>query len=460
MALGSADGSRRSAVALSSLLVATSVVFGGVPVAYADPIDDDTSTESVDAAPEPEAPEPEPEPEAPVAAPDAPEPGPAADEPGPGPDASEPDAPQQDSPGADEPGGAPEAPGAPEPPANEPQAPANEPGSGEPPNESPAPANPPDHEDTSLPDLGDEDPITPDLNTADTPVSDADEQTAENGKAVEVDPGVASTAEIDDLREIVDSQFTSTSSTSSSSSTTVSSSWNQSVTSWSSSWVSYDTYYRPVIINPYQYPLQVVYTYDNAPRIVMVNPLERVVVDAKTPGVYSFTALTMSPDKKSVSTASVGSFSGGGYKPAPGQPPPAKPVSPNSFENVLVQLRYTEGNSKPFRVKKLYDLGDDPSVGARRVLLDGEVPAWGQWTKTSKGEQLFAINKTEQLPGLNPPSQGPLPGYKVDLVAREESTKHSVWSNVWLWVGIAAAGVVVVGGIVFTVVTQRRKKVG
>ena len=36
---------------LSSLLVSTTVTFGGVPVANADPFDDDTSTESVDSEP-------------------------------------------------------------------------------------------------------------------------------------------------------------------------------------------------------------------------------------------------------------------------------------------------------------------------------------------------------------------------------------------------------------------------
>jgi hypothetical protein len=418
---------------LSSLLVSTTVVFAGVPVATADPFDDDTSTESVDTEPdapevaEPEAPEPAaPEPEAP-----------AADEPTAEPAAPEPVAPQQESPESEDPG-----------------TPGDEPA----PNEPPAPGNSPGDDDPSLPDISaiGEDPITPDINAADAP--DADEHAAEIADAIEVDPGVANTAEIDDLREVVESTLTTT--TSSSSSTTTSSSWSQSVTSWSSSWVSYDSYYRPIIVNPYQTPLQVVYTYDDGPRIITVNPLQRVVVDAKTPGVYSFTALTMK-DPKTVATASVGSFSGGGYKPAPGQPPPAKPAAPKSFDNVLVQIRYAADSSKPFRVKKLYDLGDDPSVGgARRVLLDGEVPAWGQWTKTSSGEALFAITKTQELPGLNAPAEGPLPGYKVQLLANEHSAKHSVWDGVWIWVGIAAAGVVVAGGIVFAVVTSRRRKVG
>jgi hypothetical protein len=103
---------------------------------------------------------------------------------------------------------------------------------------------------------------------------------------------------------------------------------------------------------------------------------------------------------KTAASASVGSFSVGGYVPAPGQPPPPKPAALQSFANVLVQLRYAKGSPKPFRVKRLTDLGDDAAVGARLVLLDNETPAWGQWDKTAGAERLFAISKTDLLPGL------------------------------------------------------------
>jgi hypothetical protein len=200
--------------------------------------------------------------------------------------------------------------------------------------------------------------------------------------------------------------------------------------------------------------MQIIYTYDNAPRIVTVNPLQRVVLDANTPGVYSFTALTRS-DPKTVSTVSVGSFSGGGYVQAPGQPPPPKPAALQTFDNVLVQLKYAKGSSKPFRVKHLTDLGDDAAVGARRVLLDGEVPAWGQWSKTDSGERLFAISKTDLLPGLTAPSEGKLPGYNVQLVAQQTSSSHS-W-GIWLWVAIAAAGVVGLGAVILAFLLVRRR---
>jgi hypothetical protein len=371
-------------------------------------------------APEPAAPEPvqqavEPEPAAPELEPEGPGAEPEAPEPA-----------QQQEPAPQEP--------APQGPAPQESAP----------NEEPAPAG---AQESSNPD---EDLIVPELDEAEAPEGDV--HAADTGTATAVDPDVAMTADIDDLREVVETQMTSTTSTTSSTSTT---SWNQSVSSWNSSWLRYDTYYRPVILNPYQHPLQLVYTYDNAPRIVTVNPRQRVVLDAKKPGVYSFTALTRT-DPKTVSSVSVGSFSGGGYVPAPGQPPSPKPASLQTVDNVLVQLKYAKGSSKPFRVKHLTDLGDDPAAGARRVLLDNEIPAWGQWSKTGSGERLFAISKTDLLPGLTAPSQGKLPGYDVQLVAQQSSTSHS-W-GIWLWVAVAAAGVVAVGAVIFAFLLVRRRR--
>jgi outer membrane biosynthesis protein TonB len=434
MARRFSDASRRTVLSAASVVVSASIVLGGIPIASADPYDDDTSTEVVDAvpeAPEPEAPEPEqqapePEPEAPAFEPEAP--GAQEEQPveEPGSQAPEP-APQQDEPGS--------------------------PGSEPAPGESPAPQEPGTPAESGVPQSSspDEDLIVPDLDEADAP--DGDVHTADTGTATAVDPDVASTSEIDDLREVVETQMTSTTSTSSSSTT----SWNQGVSSWNSSWLSYDTYYRPVIMNPYQLPLQLIYTYDNAPRIVTVNPLQRVVLDASKPGVYSFTALTRS-DPKTVATASVGSFSGGGYVPKPGQPPPPKPAALQSFENLLVQLQYAKGSSKPFRVKHLTDLGDDPAVGARRVLLDYEIPAWGQWSKTGSGERLFAISKTDLLPGLTSPSEGKLPGYNVQLAADQKPASASHSWGVWLWVAIAAAGVVGVGAVIVAFLLVRRRK--
>jgi hypothetical protein len=146
------------------------------------------------------------------------------------------------------------------------------------------------------------------------------------------------------------------------------------------------------------------YTYDNAPRVVTVPAQQRVALDAPTSGVYPFTAVVKDPSGP-IRQVSVGSFTGGGPKSTP----------LTTLNNVLVKLGFPNGSSAPFRVKTLADLGDDATVGARRVLIDGAVSAWGQWSKTPNGEQQFVISKTLQLPGLAAPSAAPLPGYNVAL---------------------------------------------
>ncbi len=227
---------------------------------------------------------------------------------------------------------------------------------------------------------------------------------------------------------------------------------------WNSSWTGYDNWYRPVFTNPYSTPLEMYYYYDNAVRTFAVPPMQRGVLSAPDAGVYSFTAVNRDPSGKPV-TVSTGSFSGGGYQPAPGQPPPAKPLPPKTFKNVLVQLKYNDKLSKPFRVKTLADLGDDPSGGGDRVLLDDETPAWGTWSKTDGGERLFEVTSTQQLPGLTKPSQGPLPGYQVQLTSNETASApaEKTWVKPVVIVGVVA-GVLAVGAVVFFALRGRRRK--
>jgi hypothetical protein len=225
---------------------------------------------------------------------------------------------------------------------------------------------------------------------------------------------------------------------------------------WNSGWISYDRFYRPVFTNPYRTPLSVVYTSGGQPQVVTVPPLQRAAVNVPSTGVYNFTAMTR-PDSGPATNLSAGSFSGGGYEPAPGQAPPQPPASLNTQKNVLVQVKFDRGTSAPFRVKTLTDLGADPAVNnTTKVLLDEEIPAWGRWSKTDKGEALFVINQTQTLPGINPPAQEPLPGYNVKLTAAEKTS----WidKNKTLLISVAVgAGVLALAGVGFILLTRRKR---
>lgn len=393
---------RRSALALSSVAVTTALCLGAVPHAWADPYDDggDSSEVSDDSG--------------------------SSDQP-----ADEPGAPDPGDPaGDDAPGG----------------------GDGDEPGSAGAPEEPGDQGDPGDPDSSVSDPAV-DADTAEpdiAEVSQEDFDEAQGADAVDVDSAEASESEVTELTESLESVVSSTTTS------TTSSTWSSQVTQWNSSWTTYDNWYRPVFTNPYSSPLQLVYSYDNATRVFEVPPMQRGVLTAPNAGVYSFTAVNKDPSGKPV-TVSAGSFTGGGYQPAPGQPPPVKPKQPTAFENVLVQLKYNDGVSKPFRVKTLADLGDDPSVGGHRVLLDGETPAWGTWTKTAGGERLFEVTSTQQLPGLSQPSQSPLPGYQVQLTSNAAAPAENTWVKPLVIVA-AIAGVLAIGAVVFVVLSRRRRQ--
>jgi hypothetical protein len=228
---------------------------------------------------------------------------------------------------------------------------------------------------------------------------------------------------------------------------------------WNSHWISYDRYYRPVFTNPYRTPLSVLYDYGGRTEVFTVAPLERAVLTVPNAGVYNFTAMTR-PESGPATNLSVGSFSGGGYEPAPGQAPPQRPASLDTKKNVLVQVKFDRGSSAPFRVKTLTDLGSDPAVnGTTKVLLDGEIPAWGQWSKSDKGEALFVINETQLLPGVNPPAQEPLPGYNVQLTAAEKPSWVERNKTVLISVAVGA-GVLALAVVGFLLVSRRRGTTG
>ena len=80
------------------------------------------------------------------------------------------------------------------------------------------------------------------------------------------------------------------------------------------------------------------YVYQNSPRIVTINPLQRVVLYAAELAAYSFTAVVVNALNTAVNVA-VGSFFGGGFIPAVGVPLPPPPPPVWRYDNVPVQVR-------------------------------------------------------------------------------------------------------------------------
>jgi hypothetical protein len=113
------------------------------------------------------------------------------------------------------------------------------------------------------------------------------------------------------------------------------------------------------------------------------------------------------------------------------------------YDDVPVQVRYSQATYEPFRVGRIIDMGDDPQFGERKVLLDGATPAWGEWTQTPGGERQFEVHKTQQFPGLSDPQEAPLPGdYQLKLASAESPSGLS-GRDIALYV---AAGVTVALG--------------
>jgi hypothetical protein len=225
--------------------------------------------------------------------------------------------------------------------------------------------------------------------------------------------------------------------------------WDKRVRQWDRNWIEYDRFYRPVIFNPFRAPVRIVYGLANATRILVIQPLARVVVDVAEVAAYSFTAVVLGAANVAADLAytaadvvnvAVGTFFGGGYVPRPGLPfVPPPPLL--RYDNVPVQVRYSNATYQPFRVNQIVDLGDDVQYGGRKVLLDGATPAWGQWVTSPAGERQFEVHRTQQYPGLGEPQEAPLPGdYRMQLASDESAAFDR--TQMYL---IAAGGVV--GGL-------------
>jgi hypothetical protein len=198
--------------------------------------------------------------------------------------------------------------------------------------------------------------------------------------------------------------------------------WDQPVRQWDRDWVRYDDYYRPILCNPYRnHFVRVIYIYEYRPVIVVIPPLASVVLNTLAYGAYNFTALVADAVGTATDVA-VGSFFGSGYYPGQYLAPPPPPPPLQTYDNVPVFVNYRQAAYEPFTVQRIVDVGDDTRYGERKVLLDGVTPVWGVWTQTPDGQRQFEVHKTQQLPGLDDPQEGPLPGdYQLRLTGDNSS---------------------------------------
>jgi hypothetical protein len=297
---------------------------------------------------------------------------------------------------------------------------------------------------------------------------DADVQIAQSAKIVEEKPVAAPKQEIDDISRVIDlpnrdnrdkqQPFDKNGQRDRDQVRLAGDDkWDRNVRQWRPDWVQYDEYYRPVLSNPYRDPVRIVYVYQNAPRIVWIPPLARIVLEVAQYAAYSFTALVTNPINQAANVA-VGSFFGGGYYPGAGLPLPPPPPPLLNYANVPVHVRYSDADYEPFRVSKIVDVGDDAQYGERKVLLDGVTPAWGEWTQSPSGERSFEVHKTQQFPGLDDPQEAPLPGdYQLKL-ASDESSSGMNKRDVYLIAVAVACGALSIGAVVLSVFIGRRRR--
>jgi hypothetical protein len=233
--------------------------------------------------------------------------------------------------------------------------------------------------------------------------------------------------------------------------------WDRNVRQWRPDWVEYDEYYRPVLANPYRDPVRIIYVYENVQRIAYIPPLSRIVLEVAQFAAYSFTAVVMNAVNTAVNVA-VGSFFGGGFFPGVGLPfpPPPRPVA--RYDNVPVFVNYSQAQYEPFRVQRIVDVGDDPRFGERQVLLDGVTPAWGVWNQTPTGERQFEVHRTQQFPGLDQPSEAPLPGdYQLRLLSDQSASDGFNRRDVYLMAAAGLCAALSIGAVVVAMAMGRRR---
>jgi hypothetical protein len=278
---------------------------------------------------------------------------------------------------------------------------------------------------------------------------------AKNSVPQVVKPTLPSQTDIQDLTKKLTLQPTSSASASS----TPAVEQKSKVKQWDPKWVQTNQFYQPVIINPFPQPLQIVYIYNGTPQMLIIPPLASAIAELVQIGVYNFTAMVL--DAAGIPTdVAVGTMYGGGYVPAPGEPPPPPPPPPVTYDDVPVQVQYSDATYEPFVVHQIVDAGMDPVVGEQKVLLDGVTPAWGVWQQNDNGGRLFVVHKTQQFPGMDdPPGEGPLPGdYPLQLASASKPAPSGLSTKDWLLIGAACLVLVVgTGVIILNVVLGRRQ---
>ena len=215
---------------------------------------------------------------------------------------------------------------------------------------------------------------------------------------------------------------------------------DNSLLQWQPDWVQYGRD-GAVILNPFPNPLQILYPAAGTTRIVTIPPLGSLVAGLVEAGENFLVLATGVADQ--IKPLAVGSF-------LPGDDGGLPQVSvPDVITQVTVVVKYVHDEYKPFVVQEVVDVGSDPEVGQHKVLLDGVTPAWGQWRDGPTGKE-FEVNKTQQLPGLDKPAEGPLPGrYELQLASSTE-TGSPLEGFLVIWI------VAVIVGVVLSAIIVRR----
>ena len=214
--------------------------------------------------------------------------------------------------------------------------------------------------------------------------------------------------------------------------------------------MQYDEFFRPVIFNPFRGHSR------SSTRRGRTPDTDDPGIETRCHGIApelvacSFTVLRLNAFGVATDVAVGTMVAPGGYVPGPGSAPPPPPPPPEvPYDNVVVEVKYSNADLQAVRVPLIIDVGDDPSVGgARKVLLDGATPAWGAWTQTATGERQFEVYKTQQFPGMEAPTGGTSTGRLPAAGERERTHVSSQHEGCLLILAAAVVAMLVLGAIV------------